>query len=168
MALRVGKVHRLWAPLMATQFKNHRLLLSSFFFSHFLKHPQVQLLPKPQREMGLSEEKPGGLWEKINFPNTILEYKQVNPTTTPNGKNGFFFKKSSLWVGVQTDNLKGTDRAQVQQQCISGGKRITAPTKSAPQGRREVLERRWSWTQPAELLEGSWGGFYTSTTWYVL
>lgn len=43
--------------------------------------------------MGLPEEKPGNLWEKINFPNTILEHKEVNPTTTPNGRKGFFLQK---------------------------------------------------------------------------
>lgn len=80
--------------------------------------------------MGLPKEKPGDLREKINFPHTTLEHKQVNPTTTPNGRKGFFFKKSNLWVGVQTDKLEGADGLKCSCNASQGGRRVAAPPKS--------------------------------------
>lgn len=62
----------------------------------------------------------------------------MNPMTTPNGRKGFFFKKSNLWVRVQTDKLDGTNMTAVQLQHNSGGDQGLQPQeKAAPKGRSE-------------------------------
>lgn len=49
---------------------------------------------------------------------------------------GFFFKNSDLWVGVQTDKLDGSDMTAVQLQYSSGGDQGWQPQeKAAPKGR---------------------------------